>query len=50
MTQLESWLKTRRKILVITMIRDHSKSMVTTTETLERCVNHALEGKHDELN
>ena len=50
MTHLESWLKTRRKILVITMIRDHSKSMVTTTEILERCVNHALEGKHDELN
>jgi len=50
MTQLESWLKTRRRILVITMIRDHSKSVVTTTETLERCVNHALEGKHDELN
>jgi len=49
MTHLESWLKTRRKILVITMIRDHSKSMVTTTEILERCVNHALEGKHDEL-
>ena len=50
MTHLESWLKTRRKILVITMIRDHSKSMVTTTEILERCVNHALGGKHDELN
>ncbi|HUV34639.1 MAG TPA: DUF47 family protein [Candidatus Desulfaltia sp.] len=50
MTHLESWLKTRRKILVITMIRDHSKSMVTTTEILERCVNHALEGRHDELN
>jgi predicted phosphate transport protein (TIGR00153 family) len=50
MTQLESWLKTRRKILVITMIRDQSKSVVTTTETLERCVSHALGGKHDELN
>ena len=49
MTDLESWLKTRRKLMVITMIRDHSKMMVTTIEILERCMIHALEGKHDEL-
>lgn len=50
MAHLESWLRTRRKLLAITMIRDHSKSVVTTTEQLERCLNYALEGKHDELN
>lgn len=50
MAHLESWLRTRRKILSITMIRDHSKSVVTTTEQLERCLNYALEGRRDALN
>jgi predicted phosphate transport protein (TIGR00153 family) len=50
MTHLESWLRTRRKILSITMIRDHSRSVVTTTEQLERCLNYALEGRRDALN
>lgn len=50
MTHIESWLRTRRKILVITMIRDHSKSVVVTTEQLERCLNYALEGRHEALN
>jgi predicted phosphate transport protein (TIGR00153 family) len=32
------------------MIQENSKSIVTTTKQLERCINHALEGNHSELN
>jgi predicted phosphate transport protein (TIGR00153 family) len=49
MSHLESWLKTRRRIQAVTMIRDHSKSVVTTTELLENCVNYALQGNIKEL-
>ena len=49
MAHIESWLKTRRRIQAVTMIRDHSKSVVTTTELLENCVNYALQGNIKEL-
>jgi predicted phosphate transport protein (TIGR00153 family) len=49
MSKLENWLRSKRKIQSIIMIRDHSRSVVSATEQLERCLNHALEGHYDAL-
>ena len=49
MSNLESWLRSRRKIQSIVMIRDHSRSVVSATEQLERCLNYALEGNYEAL-
>jgi predicted phosphate transport protein (TIGR00153 family) len=46
---LESWLKTRRKVLAISMILEHSKATVMAIEQLDRCINFALQGKREDL-
>ena len=49
MKPLESWLKTRRKVLAISMILEHSKATVMAIEQLDRCINFALQGKREDL-
>ena len=49
MKPLDSWLKTRRKVLAISMILEHSKATVMAIEQLERCINYALAGKREDL-
>jgi len=46
---LESWLKTRRKVLAISMVLEHSKATVMAIEQLDRCINFALAGKREDL-
>jgi predicted phosphate transport protein (TIGR00153 family) len=46
---LESWLKTRRKVLAISMIHEHSRATVMAIEQLDRCINFALHGKREDL-
>jgi predicted phosphate transport protein (TIGR00153 family) len=46
---LESWLKTRRKVLAISMVLEHSKATVMAMEQLDRCINFALQGKREDL-
>jgi predicted phosphate transport protein (TIGR00153 family) len=46
---LESWLKTRRKVLAISMVLEHSKATVMAIEQLSRCINFALAGKREDL-
>lgn len=49
MKPLESWLKTRRKVLAISMVLEHSKATVMAIEQLDRCISFALAGKREEL-
>ena len=49
MKPLESWLKTRRKVLAISMVLEHSKATVMAIEQLDRCINFALAGKREDL-
>ena len=49
MKPLESWLKTRRKVLSISMVLEHSKATVMAMEQLDRCINFALHGKREDL-
>lgn len=49
MKPLESWLKTRRKILALSMVLEHSKATVMAIEQLDRCINFALQGKREDL-
>jgi predicted phosphate transport protein (TIGR00153 family) len=42
-------LKTRRKVLAISMILEHSKATVMAIEQLDRCINFALQGKREDL-
>jgi predicted phosphate transport protein (TIGR00153 family) len=46
---LESWLKTRRKVLAISMVLEHSKATVMAIEQLDRCIGFALVGKREDL-
>jgi predicted phosphate transport protein (TIGR00153 family) len=46
---LESWLKTRRKVLAISMVLEHSQATVMAIEQLDRCIGFALAGKREEL-
>jgi predicted phosphate transport protein (TIGR00153 family) len=46
---LDSWLKTRRKVLAISMVLEHSQATVMAIEQLDRCIGFALVGKRDEL-
>ena len=49
MKPLESWLKTRRKVLAISMVLEHSKATVMAIEQLDRCINFAIQGKREDL-
>ncbi|MEM3019469.1 MAG: DUF47 family protein [Candidatus Bathyarchaeia archaeon] len=49
MGTLESWLKSRRKVQAISMVREHSKATMMAVEQLQRCISLAIEGKRDEL-
>ncbi|MBS7610587.1 DUF47 family protein [Candidatus Bathyarchaeota archaeon] len=49
MGSLESWLKSRRKVQAISMIREHSKATMMAVEQLQRCISLAIEGKRDGL-
>jgi predicted phosphate transport protein (TIGR00153 family) len=49
MKPLESWLRTRRKVLAISMVLEHSKANVTAVEQLDRCIDFALQGKREDL-
>ena len=49
MKTLESWLKSRRKVLAIEMVRSHSKANVTAMEQLSRCIDYATTGNMEEL-
>jgi len=42
-------LKTRRKILALSMVLEHSKATVMAIEQLDRCINFALQGKREDL-
>ena len=42
-------MKTRRKVLAISMILEHSKATVMAIEQLDRCINFALQGKREDL-
>jgi predicted phosphate transport protein (TIGR00153 family) len=46
---LESWLKTRRKVLAISMVLEHSQATVMAIEQLDRCIGFALQGKREDL-
>ncbi len=49
MKPLESWLKTRRKVLAISMVLEHSQATVMAIEQLDRCIGFALAGKREDL-
>jgi len=42
-------LKTRRKVLAISMVLEHSQATVMATEQLDRCISFALQGKREDL-
>jgi predicted phosphate transport protein (TIGR00153 family) len=42
-------LKTRRKVLSISMVLEHSQATVMAIEQLDRCIGFALAGKRDDL-
>ena len=42
-------MKTRRKILALSMVLEHSKATVMAIEQLDRCINFALQGKREDL-
>jgi predicted phosphate transport protein (TIGR00153 family) len=46
---LESWLKSRRKVQAISMVREHSKVTMMAIEQLQRCISFAIQGERDEL-
>ncbi len=49
MKPLESWLRTRRKVLAISMVLEHSKANVIAAEQLDHCIDFALQGKREDL-
>ncbi|MBN1682721.1 DUF47 family protein [Candidatus Bathyarchaeota archaeon] len=49
MEHIESWIRSRKQIQVLTMIRDHSKSTVMAIEQFERCLEYAKQGKSEEM-
>jgi predicted phosphate transport protein (TIGR00153 family) len=42
-------LKTRRKVLAISMVLEHSQATVMAIEQLDRCIGFALQGKREDL-
>lgn len=42
-------MKTRRKVLAISMVLEHSKATVMAIEQLDRCISFALQGKREDL-
>jgi predicted phosphate transport protein (TIGR00153 family) len=49
MESIESWMRSRKKVQAISMIREHSKSTVMAIEQLQRCIDYANKGKIEEM-
>jgi predicted phosphate transport protein (TIGR00153 family) len=49
MESIESWMRSRKQVQVISMIREHSKGTVMAIEQLQRCVDYANKGKIEEM-
>ncbi|MBM3291663.1 DUF47 family protein [Candidatus Bathyarchaeota archaeon] len=50
MESIESWMRSRKQVRVISMIREHSKGTVMAIEQLQRCIDYAKKDKIDEMN
>ena len=49
MEHIESWIRSRKQLQVLMMIRDHSKNTVMAIEQFERCLEYAKQGRSEEM-
>jgi predicted phosphate transport protein (TIGR00153 family) len=47
MRNIESWLKTRRKVKAVALVGEQSKDAVMAMEQLQRCISYAIEGRRE---